>query len=74
MVILVNHFAVFQLKWFYVGVINFRHIHQVCLPIWNNLAVIGWIFMNFDISVFVKACWENSSFIKIWQGNWVLYL
>jgi len=33
MVILMNDFAVFQLKWFYIEVINFRHIHQVCLSI-----------------------------------------
>ena len=40
----------------------------------NNSAPTGQNFMKFDLSVFFKICWENSSFIKIWQEKRVLYM
>ena len=42
----------------------------------NNLATARRIFMKFDIWVFFekKNCWENSSFVKIWQEYRALYI
>ena len=41
---------------------------------WNNSAPTGRIFMKFDIGLFSKIRPENSSFIKVWHEQRVLYM
>jgi len=36
-----------------------RHVCQVCPTAWSDLALTGWIFMKFDISVFFPKCVEK---------------
>jgi hypothetical protein len=41
---------------------------------WKNSAPARWIFIEFRTHVFPKMYRENTSFIKIWQKQRVLYL
>ena len=45
--------------------------------VWHNLAPTGRIFMKFDDWIFfffLKICYKNWSFIKIWQEEQLLYM
>jgi hypothetical protein len=46
---------------------------SVHLSTWN-LAPTGKAFVKFDIWVFLEYLSKNSSSIKIWQEEWVLYI
>jgi hypothetical protein len=43
-------------------------VMSVRLSAWNDSAVTGGILMKLGIwAFFSNICWENSSFVKIWQ-------